>query len=269
MQTFCTGPKYTFQGYERGPCTSIDNIIIDSSSPIGIENVTVLHDYNSDTSDHLLVLGSLITIETINQFTNQTEQSKVAWAKAVLQGRISDYKYTLSENLYTLDFNQTSIESYYIPVNAIKMAADNTLPNVKFCRYLKPYWSVKLSQLHGDMLKDRTNWINEKRPRSSQYQSYVAYKHLKNLFRNELRNANELHIRRLSEDIEKSVDVDQQLEWSIINGRRSTKSNDITLKSKEKVKIVSDKVCEEFVKHFEQIAQIREGTIVISNKKLL
>ena len=41
-QDCCTGPKHTFQGYENGPCTTIDHIVIPIDIPFVPKDVKFL-----------------------------------------------------------------------------------------------------------------------------------------------------------------------------------------------------------------------------------
>jgi hypothetical protein len=106
------------------------------------------------------------------------------------------------------------------------------------------------------MLEYRQKWILDERPRGGEHQSFGNYKSAKYLFRDELRKANENYEKNASNLIEDSFEFDQKTAWSLINCRRSRKSNAVILKTNGNLLTDPNDVCNEFAKHFEQIAKI-------------
>jgi hypothetical protein len=106
------------------------------------------------------------------------------------------------------------------------------------------------------MLECRQRWILDGRPRGSKHQSFANYKSAKYLFRDELRKANVNFEINASNLIEDSLEFDQKTAWSLINCRRSRKSNAAILKTNGNLLTDPNDVCNEFAKHFEQIVRI-------------
>ena len=106
------------------------------------------------------------------------------------------------------------------------------------------------------MLECRQRWILDGRPRGSKHQSFANYKSAKYLFRDELRKANVNFEINASNLIEDSLEFDQKTAWSLINCRRSRKSNAAILKTNGNLLTDPNDVCNEFAKHFEQISKI-------------
>jgi hypothetical protein len=72
----------------------------------------------------------------------------------------------------------------------------------------------------------------------------------------ELRKENENYEKNASNLIEDSLEFDQKTAWSLINCRRSRKSNAVILKTNGNLLTDPNDVCNECAKHFEQIARI-------------
>ncbi|CAC5390407.1 unnamed protein product [Mytilus coruscus] len=88
-------------------------------------------------------------------------------------------------------------------------------------------------------------------------------------FLNELRRVYDEYVADMSNDIEKSIDVDQHLAWCIINSRRSRNTSDILLKLNNRLVNDPKSVCAEFANLFEAIAKTSDHTEDKVNIKLL
>ena len=113
-----------------------------------------------------------------------------------------------------------------------------------------------MTELHDAMLEYRQKWILDGRPRGGEHQSFANYKSAKYLFRDELRKAKENYEINASNLIEDSLEFDHKTAWSLINCRRSHKSNAVILKTNDNLLTDPNDVCNEFAKHFEQIVKI-------------
>ncbi|CAC5398519.1 unnamed protein product [Mytilus coruscus] len=255
-QTFCKGPIHTFKGYENGPCSTIDHIIVPDKLSFKPENVNILDDHGLNLSDHFPII---CTFNLGDSHPNlSTSSTNIAWNKALSNGSLTDYAFAVSQNLWTVDTNQTDIEKYYSEiVNSLVLAARDTQTIVKHKRHLKPYWNDHLTELHDSMIQRRNVWISEHRPRGEEYES------------NELRRVYDEYVAEMSSDIEKSIDVDQRLAWCIINSRRSRNTSDILLKLNNKLVNDPESVCAEFANLFEAIAKTSDHTEDKVNNKLL
>ena len=268
VQDFCTGPVHTFQGFENGPCSTIDHIIVPSEMPFEVDKVIVLDDHGLNVSDHNPVICSLaIKLQTTFLCDMSNMQTRVAWDKAVDNNCISDYTFAVSQNLWGIQMNASNIESFYSEIiKAIHDAARDTLPHITFKKHLKPYWNAVLTETHREMMFYRTIWINEQRPRGVNFSSYVNYKSAKDCFRRELRKAYENHILSVSEEIEGFIEINQKRAWSIINSRRTKNTSVISLKNNGKHITDPTEVSNEFANHFEKIAQISVKEDALNDK---
>lgn len=256
MQNSCLGPIDTFQGYIYGPSTPIDHILISTELLDKANNIKVLSDCGLNISDHLPITCSLVVNSIAKPMQNTTIPTKIAWTKAIENGCIFDYTFAVSQNLWSVDMDQTDIETYYEEIiSAIDSAANDVLPVVTFKRHLKPYWNSQLTYLHNQMLQLRDKWISENRPRGFENESYRLYKLSKKTFRDESRKAYDNYVLQTSNDIERSLELDQRLAWSIIRSRKSTCSSDTYLKINSKIINEPEKICDEFANFFENIAK--------------
>ncbi|CAG2202184.1 unnamed protein product [Mytilus edulis] len=166
----------------------VDSDRIIDSLPFKPENVNILDDHGLNLSDHFPIICTFNLGDSLTRPNLSTSSTNIAWNKALSNSSLTDYAFAVSQNLWTVDTNQTDIEKYYSEiVNSLVLAAGDTLPIVKHKRHLKPYWNDHLTELHDYMIQRRNVWISEHRPRGEEYESYLSYKNSKNCFRNELR----------------------------------------------------------------------------------
>ena len=91
-----------FQSYKGGPATCIDHILLNRKLLSSIRYAEVLDEHSFDLSDHYPVICSINadTHPTITRGESYT--STVSWDKARSDGKISDYPFALSQNLWSL-----------------------------------------------------------------------------------------------------------------------------------------------------------------------
>ena len=81
---------------------------------------------------------------------------------------LSEYKSVLNDNLSKLEKPDNNIESmlYFCNnvIEAMLNASSTCIPEKKFKKNLKPYWSKELSGLHTSMKLYRNFWINDGKP---------------------------------------------------------------------------------------------------------
>ncbi|CAC5382905.1 unnamed protein product [Mytilus coruscus] len=140
-------------GYENGPCSTIDHIIVPDNMPFKPENVNILDDHGLNLSDHFPIICTFNLGDSLTRLNLSNSLTNIAWNKALSNGSLTDYAFIVSQNLWTVDTNQTDIEKYYSEiVNGLVLAARDTLPIVKHRRHLKPYWNDHLTELHDSMI---------------------------------------------------------------------------------------------------------------------
>lgn len=253
----CSGPCYTFQGYDNGPTTMIDHIVISNELSGNVLNAQVLEDSAMNVSDHHPVSCSLMLPSPIG-ITRFDYTSKVSWDRAIDTRKTLDYSFAVSQNLWSIGNQvQDDVETYFsILIKAINKASVETLPYTKYRKHLKPYWNNALSELHREVNTLRQIWTSEGKPRGNNCESFVNYKFMKKTFRDEMRKAYDNYMTSISENIQNSIEVDQKLAWTLINSRKPKQSNCVTLKSGGKVFHDISEVCNEFANHFESIAKV-------------
>ena len=67
------------------------------------------------------------------------------------------------------------------------LTCSSNLPQKRYGRKLKPYWSKTLSKLNAKRKNARKTWINAGKPKDHNNEYYTEYKNNKNMFKNEQR----------------------------------------------------------------------------------
>ena len=225
VQSLCSGPVHTFYP-TTGNSTTIDHILIQNDISDLINFCKVLDDHALNTSEHRPVICS-VNVGNLNVYNCLNNRMKLSWKKALLNGSVCRYALLLADFMNSIsvpDYDNTNtneISKYYNDiVIAMKSASSLTIPAVKFRKHIKPYWTSDVKDAHSDMLNKRHVWINEKRPRGSEFHSYMDYKSSKLNFRKTLNAACDSYISRELEEIDKCGDANQELFWTLFNRRR-------------------------------------------------
>ena len=64
-------------------------------------------------------------------------------------------------------------------LNAIHKAANDTLPNSKFDKHAKPYWTPEVSAAHTEQRNKRRKWIEQGRHRNRENAFFAAVQRIK------------------------------------------------------------------------------------------
>ena len=204
----------------------IDHIIIPSEHYDYVLSCEILDDDALNVSNHR-PLFCKFQLPILSHSTNDVHvKPRLKWAKATSKSLI-EYESFLEENV-TLSYQRNvhiSLtgqidELYNILVSEILKSSDLFIPKTKFKRFLKPYWNDDLSKLHKTMMNIRSKWILDNRPRSNNSQTYKAYKHAKNKFRNCHRQAAENYLVTLNQEIDESAEVDSSTFWKLLKLRK-------------------------------------------------
>lgn len=187
VQMQCTGPCYTFFP-ETGNYTLIDHIIVESSIIDLVENVYIIEENEFNLSEHVPVIGSIL-IPVSAKSLNATSFLKFNWKKALSDNLLCFYQLAVHKTLSDVcipevDVPGPLIDKYYRDIaSAIIIASRECIPEIKYRKFLKPYWSNELSDLHNIMVNRRNVWINEGQPRGIDSPSFKEYKSTKTEFR--------------------------------------------------------------------------------------
>jgi hypothetical protein len=138
-ENMCVGPLYTFQGYENGPVSMIDHIVISKELTSNVCSALVLTEGSMKVSDHHPVLCKVSLNTVMSRTVIYPDLTKrIAWDKARQNGCIDDYTFSVSESVWTWKMDYDNVEQYYNDIiNALKKAATETLPTVSFKKTFK------------------------------------------------------------------------------------------------------------------------------------
>ncbi|CAG2191486.1 unnamed protein product [Mytilus edulis] len=188
-QMFCHEPVTTFQSYDNGPSTGIDNILMPLSEIRKVLNAKVIDNQPFPVSDHRPILCSITLENSVFTYTEGKQSTRsVSWDRARKYGYINDYSFALSQHLWTVEFprheiNQLIIEEYYNKIlSAIKQAEQETLPYSISKPYQKPYWNISLTHLRDMMRLNRIEWLNNCNCYDIKCNAFNNYKQAKGLF---------------------------------------------------------------------------------------
>ena len=220
----CKGPSYSFHPGATNIPTLIDHFIINESLVPTLTNCFIDDDSPLNISRHLPLFAQLnINTNTIQKninadiFTKQcynwsSELQKQRYCSEVtnfVQRTICDFE----------DINST----YENLVLGLQSASAKCIKKRSFKRYLKPYWSPVIEELHKSMSQSRNLWILNGRLRNDIH--YHNYKEEKRKFRHRMRlAANEFEISEY-ERIDQLAEIDQKGFWKIIKSKRKSKQS--------------------------------------------
>ena len=129
-EKMCVRPLYTFQlGYENGPLSMIDHIVISKELTSNVRNTLVLTEGSMNVSDNYPVLCKLSLNTVMSRTVIYSDLTKrIAWDKARQNGCIDDYTIAISQSLWTWKMDYDDVEQYYNDIiSALKKAATETL----------------------------------------------------------------------------------------------------------------------------------------------
>ena len=216
----CKGPLCTFFPYSGGPCSQIDHVIIQNCHLCIIEHVMVEDEHALNTSDHHPI--SLRISCRIPRYSAQTRRT-YRWDKA----DSTIYRDTLEGCIIVKGLMNMSIrcpDDIDLLYNELKLSilesSEKCVPKSRFCSYKKPYWSSEIKELYARQKQLRRIWIEEGRPRGSDYPSYVEYKAAKYVFAKTLRKSAARYEQSQYEDVNKFYDMDMKTFWKYARKRK-------------------------------------------------
>ncbi|CAC5380129.1 unnamed protein product [Mytilus coruscus] len=101
------------KGLRKWSCSTIDHIIVPDNMPFKPENVNILDDHGLNLSDHFPIVCTFNLGDSLTRLNLSNSSTNIAWNKALSNGSLTDYAFAVSQNLWTVDTNQTDIEKYY------------------------------------------------------------------------------------------------------------------------------------------------------------
>ena len=213
----CSGAPFTFYPYSNGRPSRIDHILMDRSLVHNLQYCHVLPDAPLNVSRHFPVLFSLHITESNNEQIKSTPlvRKSYSWNK---RNEVSKYSLTLRDRLESSYFDYADIDAAAIKLaKCIIEAADLCLPRRNFKKYLKPYWTKTLKDLHKQLKASYTRWCVSGKVLNSL--EHVENKRLKRLFRRELRGAAHAQEDADRQNLDTLAETDQTLFWKCLQAR--------------------------------------------------
>ena len=185
-------------------------------------------------------------------------QERPSWEKARRHNLLNDYTFAVSHMLWPIKIpnldatTNDTLQFYNKILEILTQAAKETIPNIKYNRHAKPYWSESVKKCHADMSYHRGLWINEGRPRGMQFVTFRLYKKAKDKFRITLQNAYSIYETEFYNSLDAACDVDQKTLWSALRNKRRS-SYIRSLKISDKIITLPVDVCNEMADHFSKV----------------
>ncbi len=258
MHDLCTGPVFTFQAYDGGPQSILDYIMIPEELHDLVYAAEVKDDNPLNVSDHHPVICSLLLPAPVVQ-QEESVYTRPAWNKPATKGTLTDYTTSVSNLLWPLPFpdvkcNEEEIDQFYLNiVQCLLKSAHEFVPKSKFCKNLKPFWKDKVKEHHDAMTRCRRCWIEHGRPRGMDQPLFREYKHLKDAFRNTLKEAAQKYEADEFNKLDAISDIDQKLFWTLL--RRGRKTQQISCLNINGVQIREPKqICNAMADHLSEVS---------------
>ena len=231
----CKGPTYTFNVDNVGR-SYIDHCFVSHLISLNAK-CTILDEDVSNMSDHLPILT---TIKSCNFVLSESHKqllykAKVAWHKLSDQEKKIKYTDPLDELLVPIEqdlskcyngikeVTHTCIDSALDSIVRCIKQQSKLLPQTKYKKQLKPYWTLELSMLSKKSKSAWRMWKEAGCPRSGDI--YKQYKQCKNEFRSALRETEVKYEMQNMEDITKNQEIDHRYFWKLVNKRKHNKNN--------------------------------------------
>ena len=228
-----SGPTYTFFAQRAGTFIKsyIDHCAVSVDLLNDVELCEVLDDHVENISDHLPI-NLRVRIDDGYHIYGENNNQQVGWYKATPEEIKQLYTIPLDEKVdewmirNNISFDDVSIcngnninDFVHELCNIVGNTSDN-LPQVKFSKALKPYWTETLSKLSKENKKARSDWVRAGRPRDHENTYYIEYKDAKRKFRKEIRKCTYLYEKECMDEINKSNELDQKFFWYTVNKKR-------------------------------------------------
>ena len=224
VQSFCKGPAHTYVSFTRGPLSAIGHILVPDDLIPYVQNTLVEDDSELLLSDHMPVIWSS-SLNNLNE-EHFRPQERPSWEKARRLNLLNDYTFPVSHMLWPIKISSLdattndTLQLYNKILEILTQAAKENIPNTKYNRHAKPYWSESVKKCHADMSYRRGMWINEGRPREMQFVTFRLYKKAKEKSRRTLQNAYSIYETELYNSLDAACCVDQKTLWSDLRNKK-------------------------------------------------
>ena len=235
-EDLCCGPQYTFNIDNVGK-SYIDHSIASELVVLNIINCEVIEEDIANVSDHLPIIVQMKLNSVLQRNVENAEniKSKVAWHKLSKDEIHNMYTEPLDDALSQVEQYMESLLSSGIANNDVCIEVENVLqtlvecminqgnvlPQAKFQRHLKPYWTPELTKLSKNNKATLKKWRHMGCPR--QGEMYIEYKTCKKVFRNAQREAEMAYELENMKELTKCQDIDQRYFWQLVNRHKKSK----------------------------------------------
>ncbi|WAR12176.1 hypothetical protein MAR_026356 [Mya arenaria] len=117
---------------------------------------------------------------------------------------------------------------YEAIVKAIILSSNQCLPQSKFNRHAKPYWTPEVKKSYSLQREARRVWVLEGQPRGWHNESYAKYKRCKKIFVTTQKTAIENVEKFFNSQLIKAAECDSRLFWSLIKSRKNKRPSACT-----------------------------------------
>ena len=169
----CSGAKSSFMSYNGQHESLIDHIILPLVIQDMIVKCEILDDNALNVSTHRPISCELNIPQYCVNISDYSIEPRLKWSKATTNA-LHEYEVSLQHdnnllNLVEVDIvTKNEVDNLYNSiVKSLLKASNNSIPQAKYRRFLKPYWNTELTNLNKSMETHRDSWVNNGRPRNS------------------------------------------------------------------------------------------------------
>ncbi|XP_069138863.1 uncharacterized protein [Argopecten irradians] len=271
-QAWANGGTSTFVS-KTGNGSLIDHMFIESRRVDCVEECSTLDDNYLNVSDHLLIRIRYRTPLLVREHAGNPYA--VNWKKcsAAQLTRYSSQVSALLREPFPRNTDTASVDHLQCLVNniveATRTASKDTLPSKKYRPYLKPYWNAgQVKAFHKTMRERRVVWIQDGRPRGSQFQSYRDYKRCKRDFRRELDQARHEYEQSEFQSLQQAAEIDSGTFYRAVRARKITRRETSEIKVNGEISRDPDINRAAWTAHYSELAQFSTKPIFDETHKL-
>ncbi|XP_069114366.1 uncharacterized protein [Argopecten irradians] len=271
-QAWAKGGTSTFVS-KTGNGSLIDHMFIESRRVDCVEECSTLDDNYLNVSDHLPIRIRYRTPLLVREHAGNPYA--VNWKKcsAAQLTRYSSQVSALLREPFPRNTDTANVDHLQCLVNniveATRTASKDTLPSKKYRPYLKPYWNAgQVKAFHKTMRERRVVWIQDGRPRGSQFQSYRDYKRCKRDFRRELDQARHEYEQSEFQSLQQAAEIDSGTFYRAVRARKITRRETSEIKVNGEISRDPDINRAAWTAHYSELAQFSTKPIFDETHKL-
>ena len=265
------GPRYTYMSGSAK--TYLDHCMVSEGIRPLISRCEVLQDDVENVSDHLPLIVEINVPPTCQ---DKIEREQVAWHKASpediqylytqpLEAALSPIfwshginpRHVLQDPSCTADSLQVNLDEFVVKVTDAIHKAGKNLPQIKYNKFLKPYWDRELTQLSKESKAARWAWKNAGRPTDIDNPILIAYKSAKREFRRNQRMKTYIYELESMKKLGECQELDQKYFWYAVNKHRK-KCNGLNPIQNDAGQLLTDthNIRSEWSKYFQKLYKI-------------